>query len=108
VGAALLTEEGEIVTGCNVENASYGLTICAERVAVGKAVSEGMRSFRKLVLVCDAERPVSPCGACLQVLREFSEDLPILCANTEGAKRETHLRELLPHPFVSGDLEKSG
>ncbi|MHC4600421.1 MAG: cytidine deaminase [Planctomycetota bacterium] len=104
VGAALLSAGGRIFTGCNVENASYGLTMCAERAAVFKAVSEGEREFRRLVLVCDGERPVSPCGACLQVLREFNRDLPMLLANAMGEKRETTLSALLPTPFTPEDL----
>jgi cytidine deaminase len=104
VGAALLADDGRMFTGCNVENASYGLTMCAERAAVFKAVSEGARDFRRLVLVCDGERPVSPCGACLQVLREFNRDLPMVLANVGGETRETTLSALMPAPFTPEDL----
>jgi cytidine deaminase len=108
VGAALLAEDGRVFSGCNVENASYGLTICAERVAVFKAVSEGARSFRRLALVCDGRHPVPPCGACLQVLREFEADLPIVFGDLAGTVRHSSLKRLLPSPFHSADLGKEG
>jgi len=108
VGAALLAEDGRVFTGCNVENASYGLTVCAERTAVFKAVSEGARSFRALAVVCDGRHPVTPCGACLQVLREFAADMPIACGDLGGAVRRTSLKKLLPSPFRSDDLGKDG
>lgn len=99
VGAALLTGTGKIVTGCNVENASYGLTMCAERVAVGKAVSEGYRKFRAVVIVADG-KSVTPCGACRQVLAEFG-DLPVICADGKDTRRYRvyQLSELLSHAF---------
>jgi cytidine deaminase len=100
VGAALRASSGAVYTGANVENASYGLTICAERAAVFKAVNEGDRSFREIVLVCDGDAPVPPCGACLQVLKEFAEDLPVSFGNTAGERRETTLKRLLPTPFL--------
>ena len=99
VGAALLSESGEVFTGGNVENSSYGLTVCAERVAVFKAVSEGMRAFRVLVLSSDSETPIPPCGACLQVLSEFSEDLEIVSAGRTGERAAWNLRSLLPQGF---------
>ena len=102
VGAALETDAGEIFAGCNVENASYGLTICAERSAVVSAVSAGHRRFRRLMLVSDAAHPISPCGACRQVLAEFAPDLDVeSCAGDEVARWT--MRELLPATF-SGDV----
>ncbi len=99
VGAALLTATGKVFTGCNVENASYGLTICAERVAVSKAVSEGHRRFRALALVA-GHRRLTPCGACRQFLAEFG-DLAILCADSRrpAAPRIYRLSDLLPVAF---------
>lgn len=99
VGAALSTSSGQVFTGANVENASYGLTVCAERTAVLKAVSEGETNFCDLVVVTDADQPVLPCGACLQVLAEFCGHLPILTVNLKGKKLEQDLSELLPQPF---------
>lgn len=98
VGAALETEEGTIVTGCNVENASYGLTICAERAAVATAVSAGMRRFRRLLLVSDAAAPVAPCGACRQVLVEFAPDLVVESRAGDQSVTWT-MAELLPAAF---------
>lgn len=108
VGAALLAEDGRTFTGCNVENASYGLTICAERTTVVKAVSEGARAFTKLALVCDGDHPVPPCGACLQVLREFSKDLPMILFDLHGREIRTDLAALLPGAFDATDLNESG
>jgi cytidine deaminase len=103
VGAALRGSEGTIFTGCNVENASYGLTICAERVALFKAVSEGVRSFLVLALVSDSEEPIPPCGACLSVLSEFGLDLPIVSVGKTGKRTSWTLRDLLPHVFHPGE-----
>lgn len=99
VGAALLTTGGKIVTGCNVENASYGLSICAERVAVGNAVSTGHRKFRAMAVVATGKN-VMPCGACRQVLAEFG-DMPVICADVAGTRRYHvyQLSELLSHAF---------
>jgi cytidine deaminase len=102
VGAALRTGRGEIVTGCNVESASYGLSLCAERVAAFKAVSEGLRRFDAIAVVTGARRPASPCGACRQVLWELCGDLWVHLATTSGAKRTLRLSELLPLPFELG------
>ena len=99
VGAALETFDGTIVTGCNVENATYGLTICAERVAMFKALSEGHRQFRRVVVVADTQAPTPPCGACRQILWEFGGDLEVILANLTEMKAIHALRELLPHPF---------
>ena len=99
VGAALLASSGGVFTGCNVENATYGLTVCAERVALWKAVSEGERKFVAIAVVADGERPPSPCGACRQLLWEFSGDIEVITANLRGARQSYHLSELFPHPF---------
>lgn len=103
VGAALETSEGIIVAGCNVENASYGLAICAERSAVVAAISAGHRHFRRLALVSDAPVPIAPCGACRQVLAEFGLDLVIESHAGNESVRWT-MRELLPHSFSARDL----
>jgi len=102
VGAALLAKSGRIYTGCNVENASYGLSICAERVAVFKAVSEGERDFEVIAVV--TEKGVPPCGACRQVLMEFGEDIQVIVANGAGEYRVFALQELLPKAFRSKHL----
>ena len=94
VGAALLASDGSIFPGCNVENISYGLTNCAERVAIGAAVAAGARSFKKVVVVADTAQPISPCGACRQVLAEFGVKSVILANRTERV--EFSLEELLP------------
>jgi cytidine deaminase len=94
VGAALLASDGRVYPGCNVENISYGLTNCAERVAIGAAVAAGVRSFEKVVVVADTAQPISPCGACRQVLAEFGVKTVILANRTE--RLEFSLEELLP------------
>lgn len=96
VGAALLGATGEVFTGCNVENISFGLTMCAERVAVGRAIANGVRAFEKLALTSDSSAPVVPCGACRQVLAEFAPTLRILSTTTGGARTEFQLDVLLP------------
>jgi cytidine deaminase len=99
VGAALETSGGAVFTGCNIENASYGLTVCAERVALLKALSEGSRRFRALAVVTAARKITPPCGSCRQLLWEYCGNLTVHLANLRG-KSETHrLVELLPHPF---------
>ena len=103
VGAALETDDGNVFAGCNVENASYGLTICAERSAVASAVSSGHRRFRRLLLVSDADVPIAPCGACRQVLAEFAPQLPIESWAGDTASTWT-LAELLPAAFTSAAL----
>ncbi len=99
VGAALETSNGTIVTGCNMESASYGLTICAERAALAKAVSDGLREFRRIVVVTTSAEPTSPCGACRQLLWELGGDLEIILADPEGERARYRLAELLPVPF---------
>jgi cytidine deaminase len=96
VGAALLDSEGAIHTGCNVENISYGLTICAERGAVMSAVALGRKDFVALAIVAESDIPLSPCGACRQFLAEFAPDLPIVSANLTGARAHLSLTDLLP------------
>lgn len=108
VGAALLGKSGKIYTGCNVENASYGATICAERSAVVKAVSEGERSFTALAVVTDCNLPGAPCGICRQFLSEFGLDLRIILANLQGAIIEATLREYLPAAFTPDSLNELG
>jgi cytidine deaminase len=99
VGAALEAKDGRVFTGCNVENATYGLTVCAERVAVFKAISEGCRSFVRVAVVADTEAPTPPCGACRQILWEFGGDLEVILANLKAEKARYSLADLLPHPF---------
>ena len=99
VGAALEASDGAIITGCNIENASYGLTICAERVAIFKAISEGRRAFRRIVIVADTESPTPPCGACRQILWEFGGDLEVVLANLSDVTATLQMRDLLPLPF---------
>jgi cytidine deaminase len=98
VGAVLETEDGQLFSGCNIENASYSLTICAERAALAAAVSAGSREFRRLVLVTDGPEAVAPCGACREALAEFSPCLAIF-AVAGNSRKEWTLQELLPHPF---------
>jgi cytidine deaminase len=99
VGAALETASGLIVTGCNIENATYGLTVCAERIAMFKALSEGHRAFVRIAIVADTAAPTPPCGACRQILWEFGGDLEIQLANLASEMGVHRLRDLLPLPF---------
>jgi cytidine deaminase len=99
VGAALETSTGLIITGCNIENATYGLTVCAERVAMFKALSEGHRRFRRVAVVADTEAPTPPCGACRQILWEFGGDLEVILANLTRETGRHQLKDLLPLPF---------
>lgn len=98
VGAALFSESGKIYVGCNVENASYGLTICAERAAIYNAISKGERAFKAIVICADETNPVPPCGACLQVMAEFG-DFDIFSFNLEGKFLQMRLSDLLPYTF---------
>jgi len=108
VGAAIRTQSGKIYTGCNVENATLWASLCAERVAISKAVSEGETNFEIIAIVTDSEKPALPCGGCRQVLSEFSQltgkDIKIIAANCNGQIKETSLQELLPEPFGAKDL----
>ncbi len=99
VGAALEDVDGGIHTGCNVENATYGLTVCAERVAVFKAISEGVRKFRRIAVAADTNDLTPPCGACRQILWEFCGDIEILLVNPRGKTETYRLKELFPKPF---------
>ncbi len=106
VGAALLTKDGQVFSGCNIENASYSLTNCAERTAIFKAVSEGYREFNKLVITANTEGPVSPCGACRQVIAEFCDsDMPVVLTNKAGVTVETTVGDLLPGAFTEKDMD---
>jgi cytidine deaminase len=106
VGAAVLGRNGRIYRGCNVENASYGLTVCAERSAFFQAVADGCRSFAALAVATEDGGP--PCGACLQVAREFGPGLPILIAAARGGAREAVLEDFLPRPFIGGKSVRAG
>ena len=99
VGAALETDDGRIITGCNVENATYGLTVCAERIALFKALSEGHRRFTRVAVVAGTENPTPPCGACRQLLWEFGGDLEVVLANETAVTARHRLAALFPHPF---------
>jgi cytidine deaminase len=106
VGAALETDDGEVVTGCNIENATYGLTMCAERVALFKALSTGHRGFRRLAVVADSVAPAPPCGACRQLLQEFAPNLAIVAANLGRRTRRWRPGSLLPDPFTRRLLDE--
>jgi cytidine deaminase len=99
VGAALETASGKVFTGCNVENASYGLTVCAERVAIWKALSEGERVFSQIVVVADTDELTPPCGACRQIIWEFCGDVPVTLANLQGKSETVKMSALLPRAF---------
>jgi cytidine deaminase len=104
VGAALRAKSGRVYTGCNVENASYGLTCCAERVAIFKAVSEGERGFDAIAVVADTDVLTPPCGACRQIIWEFCGDVPVILANLKGLVEQERSGGLLPRPFDSSSL----
>jgi cytidine deaminase len=108
VGAALEAEDGTIYTGCNIESSAYELTMCAERVTIWKALSEGARRVRRIAVVADTSRLTPPCGACRQIIWEFCGDVPVVLANLRGDIQTYQMRELLPHPFDAGFLEETG
>lgn len=107
VGAALRTEAGKIYTGCNIESASYGLTVCAERVAIWKALSECERDFTDLVVVVDTEQLTPPCGTCRQIIWEYCKQAKITLANLRGQKQEVHIADLLPRAFDARFLKEA-
>lgn len=104
VGAALEDDAGRVHTGCNVENATYGLTVCAERVAVFKAISEGVRKFRRIAVAADTDNLTPPCGACRQILWEFCGNIEIVLTNPRGKTEILQLSELFPRPFDASFL----
>src|SRR5512136_1333362 len=106
VGAAIEAEDGTLFTGCNVENATYGLTVCAERVAVWKALSEGEGEFRRIAIVADSEILTPPCGPCRQILWEYCGDIEVVLANLTGKTAKYRLSRLFPLPFDNRFLEK--
>lgn len=99
VGAVLECSDGTVFTGCNIENAAFGPTICAERTAVAKAISEGRKDFIRIVVAGDSAAPCVPCGVCRQVLREFAPNIEIICLGSDGSQMTTTLNGLLPHSF---------
>lgn len=108
VGAAILTTGGAIITGCNVENASFGLTVCAERTAIQRAVAKGYRRFTAIAVTCDIKDSfVGPCGACRQVLMEFGTEWDVYLTKPDGTYRKTSLRDLLPLAFTPAHLQKN-
>lgn len=108
VGAALLTKSGKVYVGCNIENAAYPVTCCAERVAIFKAVSEGETEFEQLAVAADTERPVPPCGSCRQVMSEFfNENTMIHTTNLHGAVKSITMEEILPFSFESNDMKNA-
>lgn len=107
VGAALRTEDGKIYTGCNVESASYGLTVCAERIAIWKALSEGERDFTDLAVVVDTEHLTPPCGTCRQIIWEYSKHARIILGNLRGQREELSIKDLLPRAFDARFLKEA-
>ena len=104
VGAALEAEDGRVFTGCNVENATYGLSLCAERVAVFKAISEGVGKFRRIAVSADTDVLTPPCGSCRQILWEFCGDIEVTLTNLHGKTETLHLKDLFPRPFDASFL----
>lgn len=104
VGAAILCDDGKIFSGCNIENASFGLTICAERVAIFKAISDGSTKFKAIAVIGNTNKPCSPCGACRQVISEFGEDISLIMTNLKGEVKIKKIKELLPEAFGKNDL----
>ncbi len=99
VGAALETDDGEVIDGCNVESASFGLTVCAERVAIWKAISQGKRKIKHIAVVADTEELTPPCGVCRQIIWEFGGDIPVILANLKGKTEVVQMKDLLPRAF---------
>ncbi len=106
VGAALLSGSGKIYTGCNIENSSFGLTICAERTALFKAVSEGERHFTAIAVATDEDRFISPCGACRQVIMDLAGNIDCILTDSKGEIKVLKMNDLLPHPFTANDLHQ--
>jgi cytidine deaminase len=104
VGAVIEASDGRTAVGCNVENASFGLGVCAERAAVSAALAAGLSEWKRLVVLVEAPQPVAPCGACRQVLAEFCDELEVVLVTTSGLRDVTSLSELLPRRFGAGDL----
>ena len=107
VGSALLTASGKVYTGCNVENSSYGLTMCAERTALFKAISEGERKFKAIAVASDERGFTEPCGACRQVIMDLAGDIDVILSDGRGGMRIMRMRELLPHPFGATILKRN-
>lgn len=105
VGAALRTGDGAIITGCNIENATYSLSLCAERVALFKALSEGHKHFTSIAIVADTEDPITPCGACRQLLWEFGGNVEVISGNLKKELARRQLERLLPYPFDDHQLQ---
>lgn len=105
VGAVVETSDGELYAGCNIESASYGLTVCAERVAIWKAISEGKKNFKQIIVVADTHELTPPCGTCRQIIWEFCRDAPVTLANLHGNSETVKMSELLPRAFDSKFLE---
>ncbi|WP_440896950.1 cytidine deaminase [Amphibacillus sp. Q70] len=107
VGAALLTEEGKVYHGCNIENAAYSVCNCAERTALFSAYADGVHDFKSLTVIADTDRPTSPCGACRQVISELCpQEMPVILTNLKGDIFETTVKDLLPGAFLAKDLER--
>ena len=104
VGAALEDADGRVHTGCNIENATFGLTVCAERVAIFKAISEGVRKFRRIAIAADPDILTPPCGACRQILWEFCGDIEIILVNPRGKTEKHQLKDLFPKAFDASFL----
>ena len=105
VGSVIVTTSGRVFAGCNVENSTYGLTMCAERIAIFKALSEGERAFAKIVVVADTPQPCYPCGACRQIIWDFAPGAEVVCANVQGDIEVFKAGELMPHAFGANDLD---
>jgi len=106
LAAALLTKEGKIFTGVNIENAAYGATMCAERTAIFKAVSEGYTDFKALLVLSKTKKPVTPCGSCRQVINEFSKEIDVIMMTIDGREIIKKNKELLPDAFAKGDIDQ--